>query len=65
MCDTFVALGSATAHGGVIFAKNSDRQPNEPHLLIRIPRRKHPPGTKLRCTYIEIEQARETYEVFL
>jgi secernin len=65
VCDTFVALGSATAHGGVIFAKNSDRQPNEPHLLIRIPRRKHPPGTKLRCTYIEIEQARETYEVFL
>ena len=43
MCDTFVALGSATAHGGVIFAKNSDRQPNEPHLLIRIPRRETSP----------------------
>lgn len=65
MCDTFVALGSATAGGDVIFAKNSDRQPNEPHLLIHVPRRKHPPGSRVRCTYIEIEQARETYEAFL
>lgn len=65
MCDTFVALGSATAHGDVIFAKNSDRQPNEPHLLIHVPRKRYPPGAKVRCTYVEVEQARETYEVFL
>ncbi|MGI6148165.1 MAG: peptidase U34 [Firmicutes bacterium] len=65
MCDTFVALGNATASGSVIFAKNSDRQPNEPHLLIRVPSKQYPPGTKLQCTYIEIDQARETYEVLL
>ena len=29
MCDTFVALPSHTASGNLIFAKNSDREPNE------------------------------------
>ena len=36
MCDTMVALGNSTKSGNVIFAKNSDRQPNEPLLMIRI-----------------------------
>jgi len=39
MCDTMVALGNSTVDGQVYFAKNSDRQPNEPHILIQIPRR--------------------------
>ena len=65
MCDTMVALGNSTANGSVIFAKNSDRQPNEPLLTIRVPRRKHPAGSRLKCTYIEIEQAEETFEALL
>lgn len=65
MCDTMVALGNSTKDGSVIFAKNSDRQPNEPHIMVRIPRKKHSPGEKLKCTYIEIDQAEETFEVFL
>ncbi|MDF2891190.1 MAG: peptidase [Clostridia bacterium] len=65
MCDTMVALGNATKDGSVIFAKNSDRQPNEPHIVIRIPRIKHEKGLKLKCTYIEVEQSDETYEVLL
>ncbi len=65
MCDTMVALGNSTADGRVLFAKNSDRQPNESHVMIRVPRRKHPKGSMLKCTYIEIEQAEETYEVLL
>lgn len=65
MCDTMVALGNSTKDGSVIFAKNSDRQPNEPHIIVRVPRTKHNPGEKLRCTYIEIGQAEETYEVLL
>ena len=65
MCDTMVALSNATLDGSVIFAKNSDRQPNEPLLTIRVPRRRYGAGEKLKCTYIEIEQARETYEVLL
>ncbi|NLB17633.1 MAG: peptidase U34 [Syntrophomonadaceae bacterium] len=65
MCDTMVALSSATRCKRVLFAKNSDRQPNEPHVLIRVPRRHYEPGTALECTYITIEQAEETYGVFL
>ena len=30
MCDTMVALGNSTKDGVTLFAKNSDRQPNEP-----------------------------------
>lgn len=65
MCDTMVALGNSTKDGSVIFAKNSDRQPNEPHIVIRIPRKKYIPGSKVKCTYIEIDQAEETFEVLL
>lgn len=65
VCDTMVALSNSTSDGSVIFAKNSDREPNEPHLMIRIPRKKYRVGGKVKCTYIEIEQAEETYEVML
>ena len=65
MCDTMVALGNSTKDGVTLFAKNSDRQPNEPHILIRIPRKKHEHNTKVKCTYIEIDQVPLTYEVLL
>ncbi len=65
MCDTMVALSNSTRDGTVLFAKNSDRQPNEPLLFIRIPRKKHPSGAKVKCTYIEVDQVEETYEVVL
>jgi len=65
MCDTLVALANSTAKGTVLFAKNSDRQPNEPHIVIRLPRRTYPKGAKVKCTYIEIDQAPETYAVLL
>lgn len=60
-----VALGHTTRDGNVLFAKNSDRQPNEPHVMIHIPRRHYQSGTRVKCTYIEIDQSEETYEVFL
>ncbi|MBC7315781.1 MAG: C69 family dipeptidase, partial [Chloroflexi bacterium] len=65
MCDTLVALGNATRDGSVIFAKNSDREPNEAHLLEWHPRAQHPAGSTVRCTYIEIPQVEETYEILL
>lgn len=65
MCDTMVALGNSTLDGRVLFAKNSDRQPNEPHILIQIPRRHYDPGTRLQCTYIEVDQVEETLAVLL
>lgn len=65
MCDTMVALSNATADGSVVFAKNSDRQPNEPLVVIREPRKRHPQGARVKCTYIEIDQVEETYAVLL
>jgi dipeptidase len=65
MCDTLVALGEATTDGSVILAKNSDRQPNEAHVLAHFPRTQHAPGSTVQCTYIEVPQVAETYEVLL
>ena len=65
MCDTLVALGNSTKDGSVIFAKNSDRDPNEAHELVIVPRTRHPEGSLLRCTYVEIPQVPETYAVLL
>ncbi len=61
MCDTAVVVEP----GRVLFAKSSDRDPNEAQLLEWQPRRSHPAGTRLRCTWIEIPQARQTYAVLL
>ncbi len=65
MCDTIVALGSVTADGVTLFGKNSDREPNEAHHLLRVPRTRHSPGSTVKCTYLEIPQVEETYEVLL
>ena len=65
MCDTLVAVGAATADGRVIFAKNSDREPNEAQALVFVPRAEHPAGETVRCTYIEIPQVRTTHAMLL
>ena len=65
MCDTVVALGSVTADGLTLFGKNSDREPNEAHHLLRVPAANHPAGSTVKCTYVDIPQVNHTYEVLL
>jgi len=64
MCDTFIALRSATKTDSLIFGKNSDREPNEAQAIVRFPRLKHNEKL-LRCTYIDVPQVAETFEVIL
>lgn len=65
MCDTLVVLGNASADGVTLFAKNSDRDPREAHEITRIPAARHPAGATIRCTYIEVPQVEQTFEVLL
>ena len=63
MCDTF---SIPAAEGGVtLFAKNSDRSPNEPLLTVHIPGQRHAPGGQVNCTYISIPQVEYTREMIL
>ena len=65
MCDNVVALGNVTADGSMIFGKNSDREPNEPHYVVIIPHATYPKGSMTRCIYIDILPVAETYAVLL
>lgn len=55
MCDTMVALPGCTSDGSLLFAKNSDREPNEPHIIIKVTRRRVEKRDRIKCTYISID----------
>lgn len=61
MCDTMVNVGP----GGVLFAKNSDRDPNEAQLLEWHAAADHRVGATVRCTYLTIPQVAHTHAVLL
>ncbi len=65
MCDTIVALGNSTQNGEVLFAKNSDRDPNEAHVLEWHDGQHYSAPEVLRCTYIEIPQVENTNTVLV
>ncbi|HKV37588.1 MAG TPA: C69 family dipeptidase [Blastocatellia bacterium] len=65
MCDTLVAVPPATRDSSVWFGKNSDREPGEAQIVEQIPAARFQPGSKVRCTHIEINQTARTNEVLL
>ncbi|CAG0918817.1 unnamed protein product [Notodromas monacha] len=64
-CDTFVVMGDKTGDGSTIFGKNSDRPNGEVQELVFVAACDHAPGSKLQCTYIEIDQVEHTHGVML
>lgn len=62
-CDTLVATATGTADQSVIFAKNSDRLPDECQHLRMFPSRDCEKGAMVRCQYVTLPQARHTYRV--
>lgn len=56
MCDTLVALPGATAAGATLFAKNSDRPPDEAHEVRWVPSRRD--RRSVRATYVEVPTGR-------
>ena len=60
-CDSVVALPPRTRGGRPIFAKNSDRPPDEAQPLMQVTAADHAPGSKLRCQYLEIDQVAHTH----
>ena len=65
MCDTIVATPEATVDGRMWFGKNSDRHPNEAHEIIQLPAQDYPVGSRVKMTYVEIDQAAHTHAVLL
>jgi secernin len=61
MCDTVVSM----TEQGILFAKNSDRDPNEAQVVEWHPAADHPAGSKLRCSWIEIPHVSHTFAVVL
>ncbi len=64
MCDNLIALPILTESGKTIFAKNSDREPNEAQSIVHLPPTKTTTPF-VQCTYIRIPQVAETYEAII
>lgn len=62
MCDTLTVMPDSNALEKLLFAKNSDRSPNEPHLMIQVAAKTHNTDAEptFCATYIDVEQVPET-----
>ena len=57
MCDTLVTVTA----DGLLFAKNSDRDPNEAQVLEWTPAAEHPGGASVACTWTSVPQVPRTH----
>jgi hypothetical protein len=65
MADIILATQKLTKNRAkLVFGKNSNREPNEPQVLVRIPKKKNK-DKFLTLSYIEIPQSKLSHEVIL
>lgn len=64
MCDILVATPKATGIGCTIFAKNSDREPNESQVIEFMPRARHSEN-EVKLTFGTMPQVKETYAILV
>jgi len=60
-----VAMSDITEDGSIIFGKNSDRQTNEPLSMRYVPSSIYSSNSKVKTTYIEIDQVEKTSSCIL
>jgi len=61
VCDTLVTV----TPDGLLFAKNSDRDPNEAQVLEWVPAADHPDGSSVTCTWMAVPQVARTHALLL
>jgi dipeptidase len=64
MCDTFLIPPELSASGNRIFAKNSDREPNEPQSLVQFPCLTRDTD-KVQTSFISVEHPRDINAILL
>ena len=62
MCDTIGKIREKNKYS--IFAKNSDRQYDEPQVMVFIEAKENA-ETRLKTTYIEIDQVKHTHAILI
>ncbi len=65
MCDTIYVPANRSQKGVPIFGKNSDRDPNEAHIVEFHPKKEYSEGETVKCTYLTIPQANSTNAIIL
>jgi dipeptidase len=65
MADIFLATQKLTKNRAkLVFGKNTNREPNEPQVMVRFPKKKNKEKF-LTLTYLEIPQSKTTFEIML
>ncbi|KAM9308705.1 secernin-1 [Gastrophryne carolinensis] len=61
----FVAFAPRSKKSCILFGKNSARPRDEVQEVLFVSSASHDPGSKVQCTYLEIDQAAQTHSVIL
>ncbi|KAM5156775.1 secernin-1 [Mantella aurantiaca] len=61
----FVAFPPHVKNSCILFGKNSARPRDEVQEVLYVPSKSHDPGSKIQCTYLEIDQVAQSHSVIL